>query len=162
MKYIKKTSFRITIIFFLILTSQAAHASGFIFKWEPIKVDKELYFIGSGEKEKSDVGHSPVSDLKAEIPENKVTDILDLSTEKDIGAAQKPEKKSFRDYIKIKISPVDDMTVDKQKIYPNSDEEHISKFIDAMTTLIYNDKKIESLETLGKIIEPAINFYFEF
>jgi hypothetical protein len=28
--------------------------------------------------------------------------------------------------------------------------------------LIYDDTKIKSLETIGKIIEPQINFYFKF
>jgi hypothetical protein len=31
-----------------------------------------------------------------------------------------------------------------------------------MSSLIYRDSKIKSLETMGKIIEPQINFYFEF
>ena len=51
---------------------------------------------------------------------------------------------------------------DKYKIYSDSDDEKISKFINAMTSLIYDDSKIKSLETIGKIIEPQINFYFEF
>jgi hypothetical protein len=160
MKNFRKTSFYVTIIIFAIFTSTAAYSSGFIFHWEPFKVDKDLFFISQGEK--SDAGELPMSDLHAAVPEDKVTDILGLSSEKDSTAVQKPEKKSFLDKIKIKISPADNVTVDKQKIYTNSDEEQISKFIDAMTTLIYNDKKIESLETIGKIIEPSINLYFEF
>ncbi len=148
-----------TIIIFVIFTSAAAHSAGFIFKWEPFKADKELFFISK--EEKADAGDLPISDLKAAVPEDKITGTFDLSAEKDSAKAQKPEKKSFLDNIKIKISPTDN-TVDQQKIYTNSDEEQLSKVIDAMTSLIYDDTKIKSLETIGKIIEPTINFYFEF
>jgi len=48
------------------------------------------------------------------------------------------------------------------EMHTYSDDEQISKFIDSMTSLIYDNSKIKSLETIGKIIEPQINFYFEF
>ncbi len=47
-------------------------------------------------------------------------------------------------------------------MYANSDDEQVSKMINAMSSLIYSDSKIKSLETMGKIIEPQVNFYFEF
>lgn len=160
MKYVKKTISNGIIIVVLFFFSSIAYSSGFIFKWEPFKVDKDLFFIN--QEEKSVIDKSPVPRLKAVVSEDKVTDLFDLSTEKEPVAIQKPEKKSFLDNIKIKISPTDSITADKQKIYANSDEEQVSKVIDAMTSLIYDDKKIKSLENIGKIIEPTINFYFEF
>jgi hypothetical protein len=50
----------------------------------------------------------------------------------------------------------------RDKTYTNSDDEQVSIIINAMKSLIYNDSKIKSLETIGKIIEPQVNFYFEF
>ena len=50
----------------------------------------------------------------------------------------------------------------KDEAYANSDDKQVSKFITAMTALIYDDSKIKSMETVGKIIEPQINFYFKF
>ena len=46
--------------------------------------------------------------------------------------------------------------------YANSDDKQASKIINTMTSLFYEDSKIKSLETIGKIIEPQINFYFTF
>lgn len=160
MQRIKKTSFYITIIIFFIMTTSAAHSSGFIFKWEPFAVDKDLFFVNQEKKQAID--DMPVSGLKTTAPDDKFIDTYDLSTEKNFTATQKKGEKSFLDNIKIKISPADDTMIDKQKIYTNSDEEQISKFIDAMSTLIYDDKKIKSLETIGKIVEPQIHLYFEF
>jgi hypothetical protein len=50
----------------------------------------------------------------------------------------------------------------KDEAYANSDDKQVSKFIDAATSFIYDDSKIKSVETMGKIIEPQIKFYFSF
>ncbi len=50
----------------------------------------------------------------------------------------------------------------KDEAYANSDDQQVSKIINTMTSLFYEDSKFESLETLGKTIEPQINFYFTF
>jgi hypothetical protein len=51
---------------------------------------------------------------------------------------------------------------DRYEKYTNSEDEQLSKITNAMTSLIYGDSKIKSLETIGKIIEPQVNLYFEF
>jgi hypothetical protein len=161
MKYIKKISVYGTIIIVLFIFSSAADASGFICQWEPFRVDKDLFFVNQDKK--LFINDSPVSDLKAAVPEDQIRETSDLSDKRDNESSQKMEKKSFLDNIKINISPTDSNTIiSKYEKHSNTDDEQISKFINAMTTLIYDDKKIKSLETVGKIIEPQINFYFEF
>ncbi len=50
----------------------------------------------------------------------------------------------------------------RDQTYTNSNDEQVSIIINAMRSLIYGDSKIKSLETIGKTVEPQVNFYFEF
>jgi|WetSurMetagenome_2_1015567.scaffolds.fasta_scaffold1053943_1 hypothetical protein len=160
MKYIKKTAFYGTIIIALLIFTSSAYPAGFVFKWKPFVVDTNLIPDASDKKVLSN--DSSASGFKVSVPEDHFMDVFDLSAERDNTATQKIEKKSFMDNIKINFSPDDSIMTGKQKMYSNSDEEQMSKFINATTSLIYDDKKIKSLETIGKIIEPQINFYFKF
>ena len=56
----------------------------------------------------------------------------------------------------------DTFTTNRHDLHSHSDNEQISKLTDSLTSLIYDNSKIKSLETTGKIIEPQINFYFKF
>ena len=64
--------------------------------------------------------------------------------------------------IKLKISTTDRLMTNIPEKHSNIDDEKISNFINAVSSLIYNDSKTKSLENIGIIIEPQINFYFEF
>jgi hypothetical protein len=72
------------------------------------------------------------------------------------------EKKSVLENIKLNFSPANEFMPNKHERYTNSDDEQISKLMNAVISLIYDDSKIRSLENIGRIIEPQINFYFEF
>jgi hypothetical protein len=64
--------------------------------------------------------------------------------------------------IKISLFQVDTFMMNRHDLYPHSDDEQILKLTNSLTSLIYDNSKIKSLETIGKIIEPQINFYFKF
>ncbi len=114
---------------------------------------------GNTEKEKF-IKDSSLSDLKT-LPSDNDTDTFDLSSNREMAPTQKTTKMSLINNIRINFSMADRLMKDKSQIYTD-EEETLSKFIDVVTDLIYEDSKIKSMETLGKIIEPQINFYFEF
>ena len=51
---------------------------------------------------------------------------------------------------------------EQHKLPYDAEEEQVTRFINAISSLIYDDSKIKSLETIGKMLEPQIKFYFEF
>jgi hypothetical protein len=160
MKYLNKITRRgIIIIAFFLITTAPANAAGFVFNWESIAIDNDL-LPGAPDK-KVFIKDSSAHDLNIPISENRI-DAFALPANQESAATQKAEKKSLLDNIKINISPANVIMDDKYKIYSASDDEQVSKFINAVTSLIYDDSKIKSLETIGKIIEPQINFYFKF
>jgi hypothetical protein len=89
-------------------------------------------------------------------------DMFSLTPDQNNYSTPKGEKKSAPGNIKILLSPASTFMTTRDKMYANSDDEQVSKLINAMSSLIYGDSKIKSLETMGKIIEPQVNFYFEF
>ncbi len=159
MKHIQKLAWPgiMALIVCLALTL-SSHASGFIFHWEPFVVDNNL-FLSSDDKKKFVKTFSafdsviPVSDddmNKFEIPSYP-----------ESSATQSPKNKSIAENIKIKFSLAYGHGNNKFPVHADDDDENISNVIDALTSLIY-DPKFKSLETIGKIVEPQINFYFEF
>lgn len=160
MKYIKKTYLPaiIIIIVYFIMTAPA-YASGFVFKWDSFVVDNDLA-LGKQNKE-GFINQSPSPGSYIPISEN-YSDRFKLSENKESASTQKAQEKSLLNKIKIDISSTNGVRDEKYKIYTDSDDEKVSKLIDAMTSLIYDDSKIKSLEAIGRIIEPQINFYFKF
>lgn len=160
MKYIKKTYLiKIAIISIYIIMTATAYASGFVFQWESFVVDNDL-ILGKQSKEVF-IDNSPLPGPHVPVSEN-YTHTFDSIENKESSPMQKAHRKSFWNNIKIDISSTHGVMDDQHKLYSDSDDEKISKLIDAMTSLIYDDSKIKSLETIGGIIEPQINFYFEF
>jgi hypothetical protein len=160
MKYMKIIIvLKIIIIIACLTVVASASASGFIFNWEYFIVDKDLLLGNPGKKVYID--NSPIADLNVPIFDDS-KDIFSLSADQNNVSTPKAEKKSVLENIKINLSPASMLMMNRHEIYSNSDDEQISKFIKSLTSLIYDDSKIKSLETMGKIIEPQINFYFEF
>lgn len=158
-KIIKMTLNKIITIIFCLIFTASANATGFIFNWESFVVDKDL-FLGKPDKN-AFINNSPVFDLET-LDYEKYDDKFSLYDEQQSVSTNKSGKKPLRNNIKIKVLSTDGIMDDKYRINSDSDEERISKVINAMTSLIYDDSKFKSLETIGKIIEPRINFYFEF
>ena len=160
LNYMKKIiALKIIIIFFCLTIVAPANASGFIFNWQPFVVNADLV-LGSPSKE------ILIKDLSAtdiNMPtRDDSRDVFSLTPDQNNDSAPKTEKKSALGNIKITLSPASTFMMARDKTYTNSNDEQVSIIINAMTSLIYGDSKIKSLETIGKIIEPQVNFYFEF
>jgi hypothetical protein len=148
----------IIIIFCLTLVAQA-NAAGFIFNWQPFAVNADLT-LKSPSREVL-IKNLSVADINTPIHDDD-RDIFSLTTDQNNYSTPATEKKSAPGNIKISLSPASTFITARDKTYTNSDDEQVSKIINAMSSLFYGDSKIKSLETIGKIIEPQVNFYFEF
>lgn len=157
MKYIKKIiAQEIIMIISCLIYTVPANAAGFIFHWEPLFVDNDLALSNTGTGKKDFIKNS--SFLKIPISDDYM-DTFALSANQEGSSTQKTENKSIP---KINFALAYGFMDNKSQIYSNSDDKQISNFINAITSLIYDNSKFKSLETIGKIIEPQINFYFEF
>jgi hypothetical protein len=159
MKQVKKIIGLKIIIISCLAVATSANASGFVFNWQPFAVDAGLSLKSS--KRDILIKNSSVNDLTALIREDP-GDVFPSSADQNNVLAPKSEKKSVLENIKISVFQVDTFTTDKHDLYSHRDDEQISKLADSLTSLIYDNSKIKSLETIGKTIEPQINFYFKF
>jgi hypothetical protein len=159
MKQVKKIIGLKIIIISCLAVAMSAHAFGFVFNWQPFAVDADLSLKSS--KREILIKNSSVNDLTALIREDP-GDVFSSSADQNNVSAPKSEKKSVLENIKISVFQVDTLTTDKHDLYSHKDDEQISKLTDSLTSLIYDNSKIKSLETIGKTIEPQINFYFKF
>jgi hypothetical protein len=160
MKYLKIIiELKIIIIIFYLTIAPTANATGFVFNWEPLLVDADLA-LGNPRRE---VLIKDFSATDINVPTfNDSRDIYSLIPDQNNYSTTKAEIKSVPDNIKVILFPANTFITPRDKTYTNSDDEQISRIINAMTSLIYGNSKINSLETIGKIIEPQINFYFKF
>jgi len=150
---------KIIIILSCLTLVAPANAAGFIFNWQPFVVDADLA-LGNPGKEIL-IKDLSVADINMPT-RNDSRDIFSLTPDQNNYSTLKAEKRSAPGNIKILLSPASTFMTTRDKMYTNSDDEQVSRIINAMTSLIYGDSKIKSLETMGKIIEPQVNFYFEF
>ena len=160
MKYVKKIIvLNIIIIISCLTLVSTVNASGFFLNWDLFIVDADLA-LKSPSKEIL-INNSSIADISALISEES-RDIFSLSADQNSISTPKSVKKSVLGNIKISFSQANTFMTNSHEMHTYSDDEQISKFIDSMTSLIYDNSKNKSLETIGKIIEPQINFYFEF
>lgn len=148
----------IIIVFSLTIVAQA-NVSGFIFNWQPFVVNADLA-LESPRREVL-IKNLSVADIDMLISGDSRY-IYSSSPDQNSDSTLKPEKKSALGNIKITFSPESTFITTRDETYTKSDDEQVSKIINAMSSLIYSDSKIKSLETIGKIIEPQVNFYFKF
>ena len=160
MKYIIKIiELKIIIIIICITVVATANAAGFIFNWQPFVVDADLA-LGSPSKE---ILIKDLSVAYINMPtRDDSRDIFSLTPDQNNYSTPKAEKNSAPGNIKITLSPASTFITTRDETYAKSDDEQVSKIINAMSSLIYSDSKIKSLETIGKTVEPQVNFYFEF
>jgi hypothetical protein len=149
---------KIIIIIFCLTIATSAHAAGFLFNWQPFFVDSDLAL--KHPTREALIKDLPVADLNM-LTRDESRDMFSLTPDQNIYITPRAEKK-FAGNIKIFLSPASTFMTSRDKMYTNSDDEQMSKLINAMSSLIYGNSKIKSLETMGKIIEPQVNFYFEF
>jgi hypothetical protein len=137
----------------------SANAAGFIFSWQPFIADAALTLDRPDKK--TLIKNLSVADIKIPISEDS-GDIFPSFADQDGIPKQKSEKKFLPSNIKFTFYQTSAFMPDRYEKYTNSEEEQLSKITNAVTSLIYGDSKIKSLETIGKIIEPQVNLYFEF
>ena len=136
-----------------------ANAAGFIFNWQPFVVNADLALKSHGKEVL--INNLSATDISIPVTDDS-RDIFSLTPDQNNYSTLKAEKKSAPGYLKITLSPANTFMMPRDKTYTDSDDEQVSRIINAATSLIYGDSKIKSLETIGKIIEPQVNFYLEF
>lgn len=160
MKPIKKITGLIIIMTVCFSTATAAHASGFAFNWTPLVADPYLTSQKAGKQPAlKDLTVSHSSEIA--VAEN-AKEKMSLFEDQNNPAKYRQEKKSVLDNIKIDFFSVDEFLPNKHERYSNGNDEQMSKLMDAVKSIINDDSKVRSWETIGQIIEPRINFYFEF
>ena len=143
----------------LIMTLSAS-ASEFIFDWQPFVIESGLSL--QSVEENVPVHDLTVFEIESRLPE-KDMDSFHLLADHDKLSEQKSEKKSVWQNIKFDISASEHLISGKHRAYHlEGDDQQLSNFVNAITSLIYESSKVKSLENIGTIIEPQINFYFEF
>ena len=160
MKYIIKIiGLKIIIIIFCLTIVATANAAGFIFNWQPFVVNADL--ILDRPSKKILIKDLSAADINMPTRDDS-RDIFSLTPDQNNDSTPKAEKKSALGNVKITLFQASTFMMTRDKTYTNSNDEQVSIIINAMTSLIYGDSKIKSLETIGKSIEPQVNFYFEF
>jgi hypothetical protein len=156
----KKTIKSILLQLIVLLTvSLPAYSSGFIFQWKTLIVDYDLLMASPEKTNHTAKQPAPVF----QIPLQEIyMDRFELSESLKEPSPKEPEKKSVFQNIKLRFKVTDLPGNDKNEALFNRNDEQVSQFVDAVSSLIYNNEKINSLATIGKIIEPQINFFFEF
>ena len=72
------------------------------------------------------------------------------------------EKKSKASKVGISISQTSGFFNLRGEPASSADDRMVSKIVSTLPSLLEKDSQSQSLETLGKILEPRINLYFEF
>ncbi|HNQ66512.1 MAG TPA: hypothetical protein PK842_11125 [Smithella sp.] len=153
----KKTIKSILLQLIVLLTvSLPAYSSGFIFQWKTFVLDYDLLMAAPDQTPKQ-----PAPVFQIPLPETYM-DRFELSESLKEPSPKEPEKKTVLPNIKLRFKVTDFPENNKNEALFNRNDEQVSKFVDAVSSLIYNNEKINSLESIGKIIEPQINFFFEF
>ena len=160
MNLIKKIiGLTIIIITFCLTAVASANASGFIFNWDLFVVNPALA-LGKTGKEVL-VKDLSISDMDIPLVKDS-REALSLPSNQNNDSTPGQGIKSGLENIKLNFSSTSEFMPNRREMYSNSDEEQIPKLMNAVTSFIYNDSKIRSLENIGRIIEPQINFYFKF
>ena len=150
---------KIIITIFCLTIAAPANAAGFIFNWQPFVVNADLAL--KCPRREVLIKNLSVADIDMPVSIDSRY-IFSSSPDQNNDSTSKAEKKSAPGNIKVILFPENTFITTRGKTYANSDDEQVSKIINAMSSLIYSDSKIKSLEAIGKIIEPQINLYFEF
>ena len=160
MNRIKKIiGLKIIIITFCLTAAASANASGFVFNWDLFVVNPDLALGKTGQEFL--VKDLSISDVDMPLVKDS-REALSLPSNQNDLLTPSQEKKSVLENIKLNFSPASEFMPNRHELYSNSDDEQIPKLMNAVTSFIYNDSKIRSLENIGRIIEPQINFYFKF
>jgi hypothetical protein len=145
----------------IFLTSASTvNAAGFTFNWKPFVIEKDFSADVVPEK-------SAIQDLSYFSVKENIFDVY-LKTgdalEEDQGRPSETEavNQALWKNIKIKLYASKKLMANAPEQRPDTEDKHLSDFLDAVTDLIYDDSKLKTLGNIGTLIEPQINFYFEF
>jgi hypothetical protein len=147
---------------FLILGLIAAapvYSGGIFFDQQQFLKDTRLIFNDSY---KSPVPR-PESDklekltIRTEIEKKFSTEFSD-----NIDTTSFDKKESKLGRLKIGFSQVTDFSKKGDELYSTSDDKFTSKIVKTLPSLFMSNSKGQSLEKMGTLVEPQINFYFEF
>ena len=148
----------VIIISYLIMVVPAS-ASGIILNWHLFAANPDLVLDNPNKK----ILIKNLSATDISVPASVDSrDIFSLFSDQDNDSTPKSGKKATLSKVKIIFFRKNTFMPTNDEAYANSDDKQVSKIINTMTSLFYEDSKIKSLETMGKIIEPQINFYFTF
>lgn len=158
MNPLKKTRLVLWVSVFFLWNSPSAGATGFIFNWTPFAIDKTLELH---------TDDSPFSNQPSKFLPNNIVFfeeanrpfLHEINHEKSADIAG---KKSIWDNVKIVFSPASEDQDKRNHFHDVYADKQVSRFLDSLQAFIYSDKKIQSLEEIGKVIQPQINFYLEF
>lgn len=151
--------YSITSIIFLTLATPG-YASGFIFNWKPFVVEKNL--AADLVEEKTSFFDMSRPDAKPSFDDMYFDRHVLSAGRQDDASELKTDDASFWKFIKINFSASKHLTANAPEKNPVTEEKQISDFLNAVNSIIYDDAKIKSLENIGTLFEPQINFYFEF
>lgn len=144
---------------FLTLAS-TVNAAGFIFNWKPFVIEKNLFAAVVAEK--NAIQDLSPFDAKENIDNVYLKTWHSLEATKVKPSEQEADNPALWKNIKIHLFASKKLMANAPEQRPDIDENHLSNFLNAVTDLIYDDSKIKTLGNIGTIIEPQINFYFEF
>ena len=148
----------IIIISYLIIVVPVS-ASGIILNWQLFVANPDL--ASDSPNKKFLIEDLSAADISMPVSVDS-RDIFSLFPDQNNDSTPKSEKKATLSKVKIIFFGKNTFMPTNDEAYANSDDKQVSKIINAMTSLFYEDSKIKSLETIGKTIEPQINFYFTF
>lgn len=159
--HIRKTSlaFIIWILVSFWTAVPSLKASGFMVDWQPFTVDERLFSGQSGKKIFTE--DYSLSDFSISITDD-IHRFDPAFDDKKMSFHAAKEKRTFWDKMRISILTAAPIRNEQHKLPYDAEEEQVSRFINAISSLIYDDSKIRSLGTIGKMLEPQIKFYFEF
>ena len=143
---------------FFLWNPSSAGATGFIFNWTPFAIDKNLEL----NTEDSSFSNQPskfLPDYTVSFDEASRPFLDETNNRK---SADITGGKSIWDNVKIVFSPTSEDQDKRNYFHDVYADKQVSRFLNSLQALIYSDEKIKSLEEIGKVIQPQINFYLEF
>lgn len=155
----KLTGLKLIIIISHLMIVAPAGASGIIYNWQLFVANPDL--VLDNPNKKILIKNLSATDISMPVDVDS-RNIFSLFPDQNNDSIPKSEKKATLSKVKIIFFGKNTFMLTNDEAYANSDDKQVSKIINTMTSLFYEDSKIKSLETVGKIIQPQINFYFTF
>ena len=156
LKYISLTS---VFLIMGLISASPVYSGGIFFDQRQFLKDTRLEFTDSDKapilRLESDTVEK--SAIRTEMERKFSTEFSD-----SIEAAYLDKKEAKLGKLKIGFSQVTDFSKKGDELFSAYDDKLASKIVQTLPSLFYGDAKGKSLEKMGTLVEPQINFYFEF